>query len=107
MTVLTGGRVEAVTLSDPRNTSAAGIYHSAIPNFHIEVLNVSRANPLRLPDGGHAGEGKVVMVSVGDLGEHNAKCQSCSNQCEKKTSQDKSTFRTDGEHFGFCRRRLL
>ena len=44
----------------------------AVPDFHVEVFDVGGANPQRLPDGDHSGEDKVVVVGVGDVGEHNA-----------------------------------
>ncbi len=53
----------------------------AVPDFHVEVFDVRRANPQRLPDGGHAGEDEVVVVSVGNVGGwHNL--DNCKNQLQ-------------------------
>ena len=43
----------------------------ALPHPHVEVLDVCGADPQRPPDGGHAGEDEVVMVGIGDVGDHN------------------------------------
>lgn len=45
----------------------------ALPHPHVEVLDVGGANPQRPPDGGHSGEDEVVVVGIGDVGEHNTK----------------------------------
>jgi len=43
----------------------------ALPHPHVEVFDVGGANPQRPPDGSHSGEDEVVMVGIGDVGEHN------------------------------------
>jgi len=43
----------------------------ALPHPHVEVFDVCGANPQRPPDGGHSGEDEVVVVGIGDVGEHN------------------------------------
>lgn len=49
----------------------------AVPDFHVEVLDVGRANPQRLPDGSHAGKDEVVMVGVRDVGGGHGEIENC------------------------------